>query len=289
VSAAHPRDLDRLFDLMADFATEGLIGAGRDEFEILSKRHPDVDPLALDMTAAALDLFLSVEPTEPLPAHLRQRLEADASAFFAGSGARGVPGSARRDRSPGGGRAPRAPRSREPWWTPATVSGWVAAAAAVVWILLGGGGAFESHGAGGTGPVARIDAAVRRASLVEEVPDAVTLEWTATDDAAAAGASGDLVWSPALQEGFMRFRGLAPNDPSVQQYQLWIFDAARGEQYPVDGGVFDIAPGRDEVVVPIRPQLPISQAVLFAVTIEQPGGVVVSSRDRLPLLAKASR
>ena len=84
----------------------------------------------------------------------------------------------------------------------------------------------------------------------------------------------------------MRFRGLAANDPAVAQYQLWIFDAERDEAYPVDGGVFDVPPeANGDVVVRIDPRLVVSRAVAFAVTVEQPGGVVVSSRSRLPLLA----
>ena len=84
----------------------------------------------------------------------------------------------------------------------------------------------------------------------------------------------------------MRFRGLAANDPSKAQYQLWIFDAERPEAYPVDGGVFDVPESAGgDVVVRIEPRLPISQATAFAITVEQPGGVVVSSRERLPLLA----
>jgi anti-sigma-K factor RskA len=84
----------------------------------------------------------------------------------------------------------------------------------------------------------------------------------------------------------MRFRGLAANDPAVAQYQLWIFDAERNEAYPVDGGVFDVPAKSDgDVVIKIDPRLPVSRATAFAITVEQPGGVVVSSRERLPLLA----
>jgi hypothetical protein len=52
--------------------------------------------------------------------------------------------------------------------------------------------------------------------------------------------------------------------------------------------VFDVA-GTDadgEVCVPIDARLPIGKPTLFAITVEKPGGVVVSKRDRLPLLAK---
>ena len=84
----------------------------------------------------------------------------------------------------------------------------------------------------------------------------------------------------------MTFRGLPANDPTRTQYQLWIFDQNQDERHPVDGGVFDIAPGSSEAVVPITAKLAVHTPTLFAVTIEKPGGVVVSSRQRLVLAAK---
>lgn len=110
--------------------------------------------------------------------------------------------------------------------------------------------------------------------------------WSVSEDPAAAGASGDVIWDPRAQQGVMRFSALAANEPTRFQYQLWIFDAARDERYPVDGGVFDIPAGSGEVLVPIRAKLPVSNAVLFTVTVEAPGGVVVSSRERIVLQAE---
>ena len=81
----------------------------------------------------------------------------------------------------------------------------------------------------------------------------------------------------------MRFVGLAPNDPTVEQYQLWIFDRAQPEATPIDGGVFDVV--ADEAVVAIDAKLPVVEPYLFAVTVERPGGVVVSDRSRLTALA----
>jgi anti-sigma-K factor RskA len=86
----------------------------------------------------------------------------------------------------------------------------------------------------------------------------------------------------------MRFVGLPANDTSAEQYQLWIFDGTRDDRYPVDGGVFDIPAGATEVVVPIHARLPVRQAALFAVTVERPGGVVVSSRERIVALAQVA-
>lgn len=127
-------------------------------------------------------------------------------------------------------------------------------------------------------------AAEARAELLATAKDATTLPWTATKDPNAAGASGDVVWSASQQRGFMRFSGLAKNDRSAIQYQLWIFDKDRDQAFPVDGGVFDVT-STGEVIVPISAKLTVDEPVLFAVTIEKPGGVVVSKRERIVVTA----
>ena len=86
----------------------------------------------------------------------------------------------------------------------------------------------------------------------------------------------------------MTFKGLPENNPTVEQYQLWIFDKDRDEKYPVDGRVFDIPNADSETIVAIDSKIKIAEATLFAITIERPGGVVVSDRRRLPLLAKVA-
>jgi hypothetical protein len=123
-----------------------------------------------------------------------------------------------------------------------------------------------------------------RAELLATANDVTTLAWTATTDEAAKGASGDVVWSASKQQGFMRFAGLAANDPTKLQYQLWIFDKNRDQAFPVDGGVFDVTPN-GEVIVPITAKLHVDEPVLFAVTVEKPGGVVVSKRERIVVTA----
>ena len=117
--------------------------------------------------------------------------------------------------------------------------------------------------------------------------DLVRAPWKASADPLAGQLSGDVVWSSARQEGYLRLKALAPNDRKRAQYQLWIFDPTRDdwEAKPVDGGVFDVAAG-GEVVITIEAKLAVRKAALFAVTLEVPGGVVVSKREHL--LATAS-
>lgn len=180
--------------------------------------------------------------------------------------------------------APSAPipfrrRSRAPLviaWTVAA-AGLAAAASAVLWAR------GQTPDRVVTLPVTPAPA-TGRAELLASAPDAATLTWARTGDAAAQAASGDVVWSPARQRGYMRFVGLAPNDPKLSQYQLWIFDKQRDERFPVDGGVFDVT-ASGEVIVAISAKLPVGEPVLFAVTVEPPGGVVVSKRERIVVTA----
>jgi hypothetical protein len=111
-------------------------------------------------------------------------------------------------------------------------------------------------------------------------------EWSATKDPLGKAATGEVVWNKELQKGTMRFKGLAKNDPTRAQYQLWIFDKSRDDKYPVDGGVFDVDSETGDVVVPIRATLAVNSPTLFAVTLEKPGGVVVSKRERIVVTAK---
>jgi anti-sigma-K factor RskA len=127
-------------------------------------------------------------------------------------------------------------------------------------------------------------AAEARAALLASAADVTTLAWTATDDPNGKGSSGDVVWSASAQKGYMRFVGLAPNDAKAIQYQLWIFDKERDQAFPVDGGVFDVS-STGEVIIPITAKLRVDEPVLFAVTIEKPGGVVVSKRERIVVTA----
>ena len=122
-----------------------------------------------------------------------------------------------------------------------------------------------------------------RPAPLPEARDWVAQSWTATADPDATGVTGEVRWSPSQNSGTMVFEGLPTNDPANAQYQLWIFDATRSADYPIDGGVFDAKEGRFEV--PIDAKIVVDEAKLFAITLERPGGVVVSSRERLLLTA----
>ena len=167
---------------------------------------------------------------------------------------------------------------------PVAYFGWLAAAACLAlavaaWMLNRPG---ESAG----------NLAEQRQDLLAEAPDAITLEWGDWSLQGAApeiqGVRGDVVWSESAQEGYLRFVGLPENDPTDEQYQLWIIDQRgladeSGQSARISGAIFN-ATG-DEVIVPIDPAIPVQGAAAFAVTIEEPGGVWASDMSRRVVIA----
>jgi hypothetical protein len=298
MAARLPED-DRLCDLLATRAIEGLSPAEQEELNDLSANYPDLDPDELDRVAASL--AVTGLRIEPMPAALRARIEADAEGFFGRTGT-----------SSSGAVVTRFPARPKPAAAPTTAwGGWLAAAAALVIAVTGWlqverldseRSALAARQAGVESAVVRLErtlaekdaelAALREPApgqllaALEARPGTRVLAWSATDDPVAQGAEGAVIWNDAEQAGLMRFRGLAANDPATTQYQLWIFDAERDDRFPVDGGVFDVLPGDAETLVPIKARLPVGEPVLFAITVEAAGGVVVSSRERIALVAQ---
>jgi len=256
---------ERLEELMSEAAVWGLDegGAAELEREALALGIPlDAGQFAFDCAAGAATAALLPLSRERVPESLMQRLQADAVAFFA---RRGVVRLQDLARFQGGMRLPSPavpPAARSPWLL------YVASAAA---LLLAFAVLFGRTGEPTRNPVRA------RAALMDSGQVDVRHPWKAATHPAAANIGGDVVWSTARQEGYMRLHGLAPNDANRQQYQLWIVDGTR-DGAPVDGGVFDVPAGADEVVVPVDAKLPVRDAVAFVITVERPGGVVVSAQ-----------
>ena len=252
---------ERLVELLAQRATEGLSANEQVELNRLLAQGNYSDAEQFEATAAALLLASSLED-EPLPSSLKIRLEQQADAFVATAPATV---------------ATLTPKPSAP--SAAPVSGklaWFAAAACAVLAIAGWWPRLQDQ---------EMDIAGARERLLAQAA-VMQRDWKPTEDPAARGVTGDIVWDAKSQVGYMRFRGLPVNNPQELQYQLWIFDSTRGDQYPVDGGVFNIpANSGGEVVVPILARLPIRNPALFAVTIEKPGGSVVSARERIVVVA----
>lgn len=235
------------------------------------------EQLALELAAAEVAAYEHEQRTgltESLPAGLADRIFAAASVVVAAP-------------------PPRAPRLVEPAPRPsvsgrrrtkrdaAFVAGWLVAAAAIVLAVVGWNRRPPQPP---VTPVAQLETPAQQREKLLGLPGTARTPWRATTDEAARGASGDVVWHAGVQKGVMKIAGLAPNERSRFQYQLWIFDETRDEAQPVDGGVFDVG-STGEVLVPIEAKLAVGKAKLFAITVERPGGVVVSKRERIVLTA----
>jgi hypothetical protein len=266
---------EAMLDLLIKQVTEGLSPEEQRELDVLDNEVASAYARDFEHAAAAISVAGTGEP-EPMPEALRARIEAQLEAAMAASAASGT--AARTDGARSStvrsiGAAPR-PRSR-------STAGWWAAAACLVLAVLGWLRAPLGQGPGTVPtPAQQLNALLAQPGILQ-----IPLDMTA--EPAAAGAKADVVWDPRTQQGVMRFVGLKPNDPAQHQYQLWIFDGDRDQRYPVDGGVFNVPPNAEQVVVPIHAKLPVQAAKAFAVTIEKPGGVVVSGLEHVVAIGKA--
>jgi Anti-sigma-K factor rskA len=287
---------EAMVDLLIKQVTEGLSPAEQRALDVLDSETASAYARDLERAAAAVTLAASApvggakEP--PLPAGLAKALAQQASAHFASVDKVGDIAAARLSKAdPARASVTSAPRANRYGGY-----GWLAAAACLVLAIFG----WERSPSPPVVPVAEVPTpapeiaapavppatptpAEERAALLAK-SDSLKIPLAATKDPAAAGMSGDVVWDPVTQRGFLHFAGLAANDPAVHQYQIWIFDAGRDKRYPVDGGVFDVPANTAEVVIPIRATLMVRKPAAFAVTVEKPGGVVVSGREHVVAL-----
>jgi anti-sigma-K factor RskA len=311
VSASNDLERARLLEVAIERSVGGLSAAELREMErALGPAVAELDD-SFERAAAAVHLALR-PPLEPMPRELAIRIADDADRHYAAMRAPRV--AERRRAAARGAELPR-------WFA---YGGWIAAAASFVAfvgvLLLERAG--QAGGAPGTPQVAQVAPAATqagdeptavprvaqpalragadtepaaeapspaeaRAALLANQPFVLRRNWSAAGDPIGRGVTGDVVWDARTQTGYMLFVGLRRNDAAREQYQLWIFDGRRDQRYPVDGGVFD-ADGRDEIVVPIRARLPVGTPLAFAVTLERAGGVVVSDRERVVVIARSS-
>ena len=218
----------------------------------------------IELAAAAADLACFQNETETIPDHLKDCVLVEAGKFF----------ESQTSLTDTNNVADPTILSHQSRPTDTGFNGWmimaVVATAACILLLLN-----NTNSVTVTTPTTRV---AMEEFLASNPADLVDIEMLPGPDATGEGIlDSRLVWSDARQEGYMHFRGMSVNDPKKIQYQLWIFDNA-GQKYPVDGGVFDIA--SENEIVRIDPKI-MARGNLFAVTVEEPNGVVVSSRERI--------
>jgi Anti-sigma-K factor rskA len=252
-------DSELLFDLLAERACRRLTPAEEAQLEHLLAAHPDVDRDEIDRLAAAVELSLSAAEFDPLPESLRQKILIQAKAFEPEHQPHAVAAATMVSIAP-------QPLATASWWP------WLITAASVLLALT----AWMPRG------IPQPNYAAQRAELLTSK----NLVRVPLSEPANGEEMGDIIWSPKAQSGYLRIKGLPVNNPAQTQYQLWIFDKNQDERYPIDGGVFNIDSASGDVIVPIHAALRVTDPVLFAVTAEKPGGVVVSSREQIKLIAK---
>jgi hypothetical protein len=274
---------DELLDLLTERALGELSSADEQRLGKLLEAAGlhDEDDIELAI-AAAMNAFARADESSEsaMPDGLANRLEADAGRYFDSAEKPSRSNTA----APDGttlvptieqARARRSAMTGSPnrgGWTGRL--GWAVAAMLAVAVVV----------TRGPQPMpAEIDPAAARATLMTEANSTV-LEWARPEIPAYNGVTGDVVWNDERQEGYLRLSGMPMNDPTIAQYQLWIVDPDR-DANPVDGGVFDVPAGVDEIIIPIDAKLAVNDPAAFAITREQPGGVVVSDG---PLLVVAA-
>jgi Anti-sigma-K factor rskA len=299
---------EALVDLLIKQVTEGLSPAEQRALDVLDSAVASDHLREFERAAAAVSLAGSTN-AEPLPEALAQRVARLADEHFAAiaGAAASAPNSekvadlaaarsAASSRPPVATTTPAAPRRSA---SSSSAYGWLAAAACLVLAVIAWNRSPPAPPVAVVvpppvevappipKPVVPPTPAEERAALLAK-SDSLKITFGATKDPAAAGVSGDVVWDPVTQRGFIHLAGLAANDPKLRQYQAWIFDGGRDKRYPVDAGVFDVPADATEVVIPIHAALPVLSAKAFAVTVEKAGGVVVSGREHVVVLGAAS-
>ena len=221
-----------------------------------------------------------------MPAHLHSKILAGADNFFA---AQGAPASESVIAAPVREIVLNETATAKPWFA---WLGWAAAAAACVALAINIFSPTTPTNIATNPPTTptptqekKLGPAELRQQLVNAPGQVLTVQLGKGTVNEIADVSGDVVWSDEKQEGFVRVKGLPKNDVNKNTYQLWIFEDNQGSKTPIDGGTFDIS-SDGEVIIPIDAKLKAKNPNMFAVTIEKPGGVVISGRDKIAALAK---
>ena len=277
---------EKLRDLLCDRAVFGLTDEEAKQFDELSNgADGDMDALSFELAAAAI--AVAEMRREEMPAHLEAKLLKAAESHFARekdsveaeeSGIHDQPTQSFQWKET------KPSRSFFDWF------GWAAAAAACIALAV----TFFYNQNRISELQAKVEQltpkptpeetlAQKRDRLKAAGGQISVAEWTKGNVKETEGVTGEVVWSDSRQEGYMTFRGLPVNDPNLQAYQLWMFEDAKLEEFPKDGGVFNVT-SEGEIIIPIDPKLRTISPKAFAITIEKPGGVVRSDREKIAVL-----
>jgi len=260
------------FDLLTTKAVFGLDETEQKQLEQLDPGNADFEFRSLELAAAAIST-IDFTDDEPLPSHLFAKISADAEKFV-GTDAPWPP-AYQSDEKPA--------RLWFSWF------GWAVAVAACValavniWFTRMQPPVEVAKTPPIETPKVQTPAELRE-TLLRSTAGLIKANWAPGNVKELKTVSGDVVWSDEKQTGYMRLSGLPVNDIKKETYQLWVFDKTQDKATPIDGGTFDVT-ANGEVIIPINAKLKAQEPGLFAITVEKPGGVVVSKREKVAALA----
>ncbi len=258
---SQPSSQDQLTDLLISRAICGLNQSEETELAALQSELGVEDDRSFDRAIAVIDVAVARCEMSRLPDQVRSRVVSDAQEFM-------VP-------KPGGtlGDNKTVETKRTTKIQPREMFAWIAFAAS----LLLSAFLWLQPTVSKTLTIAQL----------RSVADVKRIEMKPTGDPSSQKVkSAEVLWSDSLQQGFVTYRGLATNDRTIEQYQLWVIDRERGFKERVDGGVFDVPSNTPEVVIPIDAKLRVFEAKGFAVTLEKPEGVPESDLKRVALISE---
>ncbi|PYS97780.1 MAG: hypothetical protein DMF63_18795 [Acidobacteria bacterium] len=264
-----------MLDLLCKKAVFGLNEQEEKQLAELQQNAGEDLSASFELTAARLAMA-DLDSSEAMPEHLRSRIVADAEKYF--------------DKSQAAIRPvlDTAPKGSIFNWL-----GWAVATAACIALALNiYDNRQQSPLVQGRAPTPSptpqktMSPSQMRQQLILTSPD-LARGTLGPADMPQLQPTGDVVWSDAKQTGYIRLAGLPKNDPDKETYQLWIVAENQNPKTPVDGGTFDVT-SDGEVIIPIDAKVKVQNPQAFAITIEKPGGVVVSTQKHAALAKRES-
>ena len=238
------------------------------------------DDHSFELAAAAIGL-INLKTDEPLPAHLRNRILDDAEQYLVAD-AKDISEQKSSETEEYQKTLTFAPK-RSIWQS----LGWVFAAAACIAlaVVIWNKPRVEYVQAPPPQitPTPTPNANEQRQQLLASSNDLVQKSWTDFDPKKPLNVRGDFVWSNSAQKGFARFQNMPVNDKSKETYQIWIFDET--QKNPISAGVFD-ADQTGEIIIPMEAAIRVEKPTMIGITVEKPGGVMVSDLSKVMAVAK---
>lgn len=288
-------DSIRLAELLTDQVSGGaLSGVDQAELDVLLRRLPRltdergvvVNELSVGMAFGAAIMATFAAPAAPIPADAKTRLLSRGLEIARENAAR-TPVMATQQHNTSEAAHPLPMNNYRNTSVPGSSGlagslGWLVAAAAVAFATL----TYVNSQPGNR----NINALRDQVQQLASKPGTISIPWTPMGEYAKQGITGNVYWNNEEQTGYIRFRGVKPNDPAIAQFQLWVFDKAQGP-VPTAAGVFDVRTPEasttegGEYIVQIKPAIRVTDAQMFAISVEQSGGKMTPNTNDLVMTA----